>query len=207
MTLGADEVEALLCSAQRGDEYSIGRLFDHGRECLRRMVAVRLDTRVASRIDPSDVIQDALADAARKFDAYLRDRPLPFYLWLRALALERVLNAHRVHIHAGVRSVIRERADEPMIYHGAASLLADRLIASDSSPSRRLTREEDLCRVRCALDRLKPSDREILQLRYLEQLAFKEVAAVLSISEDAAKLRHFRALERIRDEMGGDFRA
>ena len=59
---------------------------DRYRDRLRRLVAVRLDPRLAARADASDVVQEALADAARKLDGYLRDRPIPFYPWLRQLA-------------------------------------------------------------------------------------------------------------------------
>ena len=49
-----------------------------------------------------------------------------------------------------------------------------------------------------ALDQLPPRDREVLVLRHLEQLSTSETAAVLGVSEGAAKLRHLRALERLR---------
>jgi RNA polymerase sigma-70 factor (ECF subfamily) len=52
-------------------------------------------------------------------------------------------------------------------------------------------------RVRAALARLPESDREVLVLRYLEELATAEVAAVLGISEAAVKMRHRRALDRL----------
>ena len=56
-----------------------------------------------------------------------------------------------------------------------------------------------------AIERMDEIDREILGLRYLDQLAFDEIAAVLEIGLSAAKMRHFRALERLRgllEELG-----
>jgi RNA polymerase sigma-70 factor, ECF subfamily len=191
------EVDRLLRDAGRGDEPSVRRLFDHYRGRLLRMVATRLDTRLAPRVDPSDVVQDSLAEAAGKLDDFLRARPLPYYVWLRGFALQRVQKAHRAHIHTKGRSVLCEVPTPPLAADSAEDL-ADRLVASDTSPSRRCERAEDLLRMRAALARLGSRDREVLVLRYLEELSFAEVAAVLEIKEEAAKVRHFRALERVR---------
>ena len=57
-------------------------------------------------------------------------------------------------------------------------------------------------RIRAALDRLSESDREVLVLRHLEQLSTRETAAVLGIREGTVKLRHLRALERLRELLG-----
>ena len=47
------------------------------RDRLRRAIAARLDRRLSSRLDPSDVVQETMADAVRRLPDYLRDRPMP----------------------------------------------------------------------------------------------------------------------------------
>ena len=81
----------------------------------------------------------------------------------------------------------------------SAMMLANRLIASGTSPSRHAIREETRDRVRAALDELTPRDREVLVLRFLEQLSTAETAAVLEIGEGAVKSRLMRAVVRFRD--------
>lgn len=162
------------------------------------MVAVRLDRRLAPLVDPSDVVQEALADASRKLEGFLRDRPLPFYPWLRRLAWERIIQFHRRHLGAQKRNVTREERLDLPLPDESAMLLADRLLASGTSPSQRLVRDEQGRRIRELLDRLNPTDREVLVMCYLEELSFAEIAAVLAITENAAKVRHFRAMERLR---------
>jgi RNA polymerase sigma-70 factor, ECF subfamily len=56
--------------------------------------------------------------------------------------------------------------------------------------------------VRTALGLLKPVDREVLVLRYLEGLSNAEAAAVLGLAENTAGMRHLRALERLRALLG-----
>ena len=56
-------------------------------------------------------------------------------------------------------------------------LLVDRSLARGSSPSDQAVRNEQCRRVREALGQLTPSDRELLVMRYLEQLTTQEIAA------------------------------
>lgn len=201
MPAGERDTEVLLARAEAGDAAARQQLLEQYRDRLRRLVAVRLDRRVAARADASDVVQEALADAARKLDGYLRDRPLPFYPWLRQLAWERLSKVRRLHT-ADRRSVDRE--ESPELPEASAVELAQRLAASVTGPVQRLVREELSARVRSALNRLSEADREVLILRHAEQLSTREAAAVLGVSEAAVKSRHLRALERLRETLGGN---
>jgi RNA polymerase sigma-70 factor (ECF subfamily) len=158
-----------------------------------------MDRRLASRVDPSDVVQDALGEAQRTMGDYLRNRPLPFYTWLRRLAWERLIQLHRQHVDAGKRSLLRERGMDLDLPRQSAMMLANRLIASGTSPSRHAIRRETRDRVRAVLAELNPRDREILVLRFLEQLSTAETAVVLGIGEGAVKSRLMRAVVRFRD--------
>jgi RNA polymerase sigma-70 factor (ECF subfamily) len=190
------EPEDLLERAARGDADASSRLLALYRDRLRRMVEVRLDRRLAPRIDPSDVVQEALAEAALRLPDYLNERPLPFYPWLRRLAFERLARVHHHHIGAEKRSLTREVGlalpDE------SALSLVHSLADPGSSPSSHLAQAELCARVREALIQMDEHDREVLTLRYLEQLPVRHIAATLQISEGAVKMRHLRALEKLR---------
>jgi RNA polymerase sigma-70 factor (ECF subfamily) len=151
------------------------------------------------------VVQETLAEADRKLPGYLRARPLPFYPWLRQLAIERLIELHRRHIQARKRSVTREQRLDQDWSDESVMELARRLVTSGSSPSERLVREELHRRVQSALETLPPRDREILVMRHLEELRVTEIAAVLGISEGAVKTRHLRAIRRFRDLLGDEF--
>lgn len=201
-TNGSDAEEQDLIQAAAGGVDSAGqRLLARYRGRLRQMVAVYLDKRVAARVDPSDVVQEALADAAGGLSAYLRERPLPFYPWLRQFAWQRLIQLHRYHIHAQRRSVEREVAWDPALRDRSMDVLADRLLSSGTSPSRRLIREELRRRVRTAMEQLAERDREILIMRHLEEMSAAEIAAILRISEGAVRVRLLRALARLRKRL------
>ena len=191
----------LINRASGGDEAARQHLLERSRDYLRRMVAVRLDRRLAARVDASDVVQETLTEAARRLDSFLRERPIPFYCWLRQLAGERVIDAHRRHVASQRRSVTLEHRD-PEPADVSSDELIRRLFASEASPSQVLMRQERFDRLKAVLAALPPRDREVLVMRHLEQLSTAEIAEMLEISEPAVKSRLLRALIRMRGEMG-----
>jgi RNA polymerase sigma-70 factor (ECF subfamily) len=198
------DTEELLRLAEEGDLAARNRLLERHQQRLRSLIALRMDRRLAARIDPSDVVQESLAEADRRLEDYLRRKPMPFYPWLRQLALERLVEEHRRHLRSQKRSVRREEARLSFLPDESAQELADRLMDQGSNPSARLRRESERNRVRAALTLLGENDREVLALRHLEQLSVREIAAVLGISDGAVKVRHLRALKRLRDLLAGD---
>jgi RNA polymerase sigma-70 factor (ECF subfamily) len=190
MTATEPDSDDLLCQVSQGDAAARDRLLARHRERLRRLVACRLDRRLAARVDPSDVVQEVLAEADRKLDRYLRERPLPFYPWLRTLAAERLIALHRRHVRTARRSVRREEPGRLALPDASLAELAARLVTSATSPSQHALRQEQRQRVRGALARLPERDREVLVLRHLEQLSVADTAAVLGISAGAVKTRY-----------------
>ena len=153
------------------------------------------------RVDPSDIIQEALMQANQKLDAYLRERPIPFYPWLRQLAWDQLVTAYRRHVVAHRRSANREDY-VPDLSDESVAELATFLCDLSEEPLRKLLRAEAQGRLRAALSQLEEQDREILVLRYLEQLPTADTAAVLKLGLSAVKMRHLRAIERLRELLG-----
>jgi RNA polymerase sigma-70 factor (ECF subfamily) len=201
MTDLLSETHELIDRAGPGDEAARQNLLERYRDYLRRMVAVRLDHRLAARVDPSDVVQETLIDAARRLDDTLRERPLPFYGRLRQLAGERVINTHRRQVTALRRSVSPEHRELDLPDNSADELVR-RLSTADTSPSNQMMRRERHERLKAALASLPPRDREVLVMRHLVQLSTAEIAAMLEISEPAVKSRLLCALIRMREQMG-----
>jgi len=200
------EIEALVERACRGDRAAREQLLDRHRPLLLRVVAVRMDRRLAARVDPSDIVQETLARAARDLSDYLRSRRVPLSVWLRQIAWERLADMHRLHIRAQRRSVTREEPGGIPLPDGSAIQLAKRLLASGTSPSQRMIRDEEHEKLRAAVLALPERDREILVMRHLEQLDNTEIAAALQISEGTVRVRHVRALRRLRELLDEEHR-
>src|SRR5436190_5237875 len=100
----------LLERIEKGDRVAFEELFARHRQLLRRLVEIRLDTRLRTRVDPSDVVQDAHLEAFRRLPDFLERKPMPFRLWLQKTAHERMRMVERQHLEASRRAVSRERA-------------------------------------------------------------------------------------------------
>lgn len=61
--------------------------------------------------------------------------------------------------------------------------------------------EEDINQLMEALSKLRPEERELLQLTYWERLSYREVGLVLGSSEKAAGIRISRARQRLREQL------
>jgi RNA polymerase sigma-70 factor (ECF subfamily) len=206
MTNSANESETtrLIEQAVGGDQRAWGELLARHRDRLRRMVALRLDRRLQGRVDASDVIQEASLEAVRRLPEYLKNPTMPFFLWLRFLTGQRLMEQHRIHLGAKARDVGREIA----LYHGAlpettSAALAARLLGRLTSPSEAAIRAERRIRMQEALNSMDPIDREILALRHYEQLSNSEVAAVLGVDTSATSKRYARALVRLKEILAG----
>ncbi len=106
----ASQTIELLDRAGQGDAAAVNGLLDRHRTALRRMIELRLDRQLQRRVDASDVVQDVLVEANRRLSEYLATRKLPFHLWLRQMARDRIIDAHRRHKVAARRSIDREQS-------------------------------------------------------------------------------------------------
>jgi RNA polymerase sigma-70 factor (ECF subfamily) len=198
------EVDQLLQLAAKGDPVSWEALLGQSRQRLHRMVTFRLDQRLQGRIDPSDVLQDAYLEAWQALGSYMRQPAMPFFLWLRGIAGNKLRELHRHHLGTQMRDPRREVS----IHGGGLSetttaALAAQLLGNLTRASEEAVRAELKVRLQDALNTMEELDREVLALRHFEQLSPAETAGVLGIKEKAAGMRYVRALRRLREILNG----
>ena len=198
-----EQTQDLLKGVENGDPAAMNQLMDRHREAVRRMVQMRLDHAVSRRVDASDVVQDVLLEASQRLAEYIRSPSMPFHLWLRQLAKDRIIDMHRRHRTAQRRSVDREqnmtsfRGDD----QSAADLTA-LLRDAELTPAASALRKEMEERFVLALDQLDENDREMIIMRHFEHLGNGEVAEALGLSAPAAGMRYLRAIRRLREVLG-----
>ncbi len=200
-----DQTQNLLKDVENGDPSAVNRLLDRHREAVRRMVQMRLDQAVARRVDASDVVQDVLLEASQRLSDYIRSPSMPFHLWLRQLAKDRIIDMHRRHRAAQRRSVDREQnissfASDDQSAADLTALLRD----AELTPAASALRKEMEERFVLALDQLEESEREIVIMRHFEHLGNGEVAEALGLSAPAAGMRYMRAIRKLRELLGTD---
>jgi RNA polymerase sigma-70 factor (ECF subfamily) len=198
----AISLEKLLERVRNHDANAVGEIFAHYRSRLRRMVQLRIDRRLQGRLDASDVLQEAFLDVSARAAEYSAKPDLPFFLWLRLITGQKLLEIHRRHL----KTQMRDATLEISLHRGAlpeanSISLAAQLLGRLTSASTAAVRAELQIQLQQVLNAMDPLDREILALRHFEELSNGEVASVLNLSKSAASNRYVRALKRLKDDL------
>src|SRR5947207_3433296 len=187
-----------LVRARSGDEDALSALFAAHHARLVRMIELRLDASLRRRLDPCDIVQEAWLEVARRFREWCAQDALPFHVWLRLITAQALAQAQRRHLAAHMRDALREVPQRESRMCVSAASAADAFVASATSPTQAVQRDEVRARVLAALEELDEIDREIVALRHFEGLSNEEAAAELGIEPAAASKRFVRALLRLR---------
>jgi len=191
----------LLDRVRDGDADAINRLLERHRQAIRQMIDRRMDRVITRRVDASDIVQEVMIEANRRLGDYLVNPTMPFRLWLRHMARDRLIDAHRRHRVAATRSLDRE---VPLVSGDGSSAgeivgVADR----ELTPAAAATWHELERRFAAAVERLDEGDRQIVLLRHFEHLSTAEAAAALGLAKPAAGMRYLRAMRRLRSLLDG----
>ena len=198
----SDQIKPLLNQAKGGDESAVNALMDQHRNSLRQLIRMRLDQKIQRRIDVSDVVQDVLVEANRRLQRYLSDPIMPFHLWLRQIAKDRIIDAHRRHRVSAKRSVDREQQLAPPRGYDQSSVHLASLLGDDQlTPAAAAVQQELAQRVAEAIAQLEERDCEIIVMRHYEHLSNQEIGEVLNLTEPAASMRYLRAIRRLKKLM------
>lgn len=195
------ETQELLEQVRQGKPQAVDQLLAHHRAPVRRLIDLRLDRAIARRVDASDIVQDVLLEASRRLGEYLHDPAMPFHLWLRHIAQDHVIDAHRRHRQAQRRTVDREQPMRSVLADGSSVELIGALIDRELTPATQAIRHEMEKRFAEVLATLGEEDREIILMRHFEQLSNQEAAAALGLTEAAASMRYLRAVRRLRESL------
>jgi RNA polymerase sigma-70 factor (ECF subfamily) len=199
MTDPKKDESALLERLIGGDNSVLGDLFALHRDRLWRMVNFRLDRRLGTRLDADDVLQEAYVDASQRIEHYTADPTKSFYIWLRLIVTQTMIDAHRRHLGTQKRDIRREQKKQVAYPEATSISLARRLIGSVATPSQAAVKAEALEQLEQALEKMDPTDQEVLALRHFEELTNTEVSEVLGIQQKAASIRYVRAIARLKD--------
>src|SRR4051794_14346582 len=204
MASSPSETDALIRRMADGDEEALIELFGRHYDRLRRMVKLRMDRRLQGRLDPSDVLQEAYFDVARRAQEYRANPAMPVFLWLRWITGQRLMVLHRKHLGAQMRNAGQEVSLHGGALPPASSIsIAAMLLGRITSPTRAARRAELQVRLQDVLNSMDEIDREVLTLRHFEELCNSETAQVLGISKSTASSRYVRALMRLKKALEG----
>ena len=190
-----DETVQLIQQIRMGKADAFELLFDRHRSYLLTVAQLRLDKSVRSRVDPSDIVQEAYLEAHRRFEAYIQSPSLPFRLWLRQIACDKSIKARRTHRETARRSVDREIN----LPEQSSVMLVKQLCGVMSSPSQNLQKQEMATQIREAIECLPDHERDVIVMRHYEGLPKQEIGILLNVEPATVSKRHGRAMIRLHE--------
>jgi RNA polymerase sigma-70 factor (ECF subfamily) len=194
----SERTRGLLEQIRRGDSSALDELLARHRPDLQGFVNLHLEPGLRARLDPSDVVQEAQLELARRMDDFLARRPMPFRLWARRTAYQRLLDLRRFHRRS--RRAVGRQVPLPE----RSSLLLAGPLLTNPSPSRQAQDREMAESVARAVGRLAEADRQILLMRHAEGMPFEEIACLLDVEPAAARKRFGRALIRLQKALADE---
>jgi RNA polymerase sigma factor (sigma-70 family) len=166
---------------------TLSALFEEHRTRLGAMLRGRMDSALARRFGTDDLLQEIFLRARTAFPRFAGSG-LSSYGWLYGIARDCLRDAWRRETRKG-----RDHRREMPWPERSSVQLGLSLAGSGTSPSQALARGELRERIRLVLSGLSEPEREVLWMRAVDELPFRDVAGVLEVSENTAMKRYARA--------------
>lgn len=177
----SEETPGLLAAACRGEEWAWRRLV----ELYSRRVFALAKSRCQRADLAEEVTQSVFATVAEKLGSGGYAEQGKFEAWLFRITMNRLRDEMR-------RAKHRPEATDPANFGGVAGSV-ERADEEESGPA--------LARLREAMAKLAPSDREVIELRHHGGMSFKQMAALLDEPLGTLLARHHRALRKLKQLM------
>jgi RNA polymerase sigma-70 factor (ECF subfamily) len=198
-----DDPEALLTAARQEREPALGRLLERYRAYVSLLARTQIGRHLRTRVDASDVVQEAFLAAHRDFWSFRGTTEAEFVGWLRTILAARLADLIRRHVKAQTRDVrLQQRLAGEL--DRSSQALATALAVRGPSPSQEAARRELGVLLADAIQALPADYGEVIMLRHLEGLSFAEVAARMGRSVDSVEKLWVRALARLRRRLGDE---
>ncbi len=150
---------------------------------------------IRNREDARDLTQEAFVKAFNNLQSFRLEAS--FYTWLYRIAMNVTIDFTRR----------RKRREVAGFEEGIASRDADGGIDEihhRESPSRNLERKQLYARIMDALEKLPPDQKQVIILRELEHLSYREIAEVMGIPEGTVMSRLFYARKKMQKMLAAE---
>ena len=200
-------VEQLLDQARRGETEPRGQLLQLYRNYLTILATTQLGQRLRRRMNPSDLVQEAMLAAHCDFASFRGSSERELLAWLRQILINCLHHAIETHLKAKMRDVRREISVEQASVALDRSAVSFPMVFADRgpSPSAPLRQRERAVALADQLAKLGPLYRDVIVLRNLQGLPFEEVARRMDRKPGTVRMLWLRAMEKLKQvyEPGG----
>ncbi len=192
----------LLKAARLGESEAIGRLLQWYGDYLGVLANRNLDRRLRRRVNPSDIVQEAMLAAHRDFAAFRGQTQAELLCWLRTILIHVLHRTFARHVQVEKRDMRREVPLDAVAGSDSRQLPAAGrvLYAATDSPSADLLAKESELELAQRLARLKPAYADVIRMRIIQGMPFHEIASAMNRTSGAVRMLWLRALDALRKE-------
>jgi len=197
MAAGDVEIQ-LIREAASGNRSSLSQLLLLHYDGLKRFIAGRIPANLQGLLRPDDVLHQTFVQAAHKIKTFEPRHAGAFYGWLSTIAENLLKDAEK-------RRRRERRAADPAAYaghHSSMLVLVERLAGDSTTPSDRVQRRDNVRCMQAALATLPQEQRDVLELYYLQEQSFDQIALAMDRTKDAVRGICYRARRNLRTLMG-----
>ena len=181
---------------QRRDQQSIEELLRRYRPLLRAIVAGEIDTVLQSKVDPSDLVQEACLEVAKSIDKIQTTRSTQFLAYLRQVVMNKLHDIRRRFLGSQKRNAKREIKATPQRVDNLIMSHPDLPDALDG-----MINQELLDRTRLVLSKLPLEIKKVLHMRFVREMTYVEIGQKLQRTEDDVRMLIKRWLSRVQQEV------
>jgi RNA polymerase sigma-70 factor (ECF subfamily) len=191
------DTEFLLILAKAGDRAALGRLLQRYRNYIGLLIRLQGRRRSREQTGAEDLSHDIGQEIHRLIATFQGSSAREFLVWVRGMIGSILANRIRPSLEPRCRDPQLERALIDELDRSSSAL--DRIfMVPQSTPSQQAVRQEQAVILADALEKLPDDYREVIILRHLEGISFREVARRMGRTEDSTKKVWLRALARLR---------
>lgn len=186
--LDFEAIESLVVQSQKGDERSFETLFDWFYPKLYRYISFKVD-----REEIEDILSDVFLKVVRKIQDYSlpKNQKTGFSSWIFRVANNTVIDFYRTKkLHTS-------------LHDSETGELVFDLPDTEPLPNEQAQHHFEAQEIRKVLEKLSPTHREILELKYLEEFSHTEIAHILGKTEGNVRIMSMRALREMRKHFEG----
>lgn len=194
--------ETLIQRARSGDRSAENELLQKCRTYVSLIARAQIEGWMRTKFDASDLVQQTLLEAHQGFENFKGETEAEWLGWLRGILNHNTLDFARKYQGAAKRDVKREFSIDQAGGNSAPSGLQRwELKDQAETPSRILLNREQEILMAEAVSQLPADYQEVIMLRNLQRLSFKEVAERMHRSPGAVQMLWLRALNQLQELM------
>lgn len=193
--MARQESAALLRAARDGSPEALGQLYERCAGRLLAIIRLRLGRDLRARLESRDILQNVLLKSFQRLEQFEGGDGATLVAWLARIAENEIRDQadfqhrQRRDLAAGVSI---DESQGPELVARVRSALSQAILSEESE------------RLERALESLEPDHREVIVLRKLQELTFKEIGARMGRSEDACRMLLARAMTALTLAMRGE---